>query len=174
MNLNRLILLFLSVAITTSCGVYSFTGASLSPEIKTISIQNFYNDSGGGPPDLSQLFTEKTKDYFQQNTNLTLVDQQGDIQLEGSIVKYEFSPVAPTASNRPNQPSIASQTRLTITVNATYVNLYDEQFNFEDKRFSFFLEFDSNTPPSSVEDGLIDEITDQIILDIFNSSVATW
>ena len=136
MNLNRLILLFLSVAITTSCGVYSFTGASLSPEIKTISIQNFYNDSGGGPPDLSQLFTEKTKDYFQQNTNLTLVDQQGDIQLEGSIVKYEFSPVAPTASNRPNQPSIASQTRLTITVNATYVNLYDEQFNFEDKRFS--------------------------------------
>ena len=44
-----------------SCGVYTFTGAAISPEVKTISIQNFYNDSGGGPPVMSQQFTENVK-----------------------------------------------------------------------------------------------------------------
>ena len=153
---------------------YSFTGAAISPEVKTISIQNFYNDSGGGPPTMSQQFTEKLKDYFQQNTNLTLVDDNGDLQLEGAMERYDFEPVAPQASGSDQVADVASQMRLTISVNATYVNTNDDQYDFDDRAFSFFADFDADRDPTSVEEELIDEILDQIIFDIFTASVANW
>ena len=157
-----------------ACNVYSFTGASLGPEVETISIQNFYNDSGGGPPNMSQLFTEKIKDYYQQNTNLTLVDNNGDLLVEGSISRYEFTPVAPRASGNDEIGDVASLMRLNITVNATYINTYDDEFNFDNRSFSFFADFDAEQDPASVEDELIDEILEQIVFDIFNASVANW
>ena len=52
-------------ATLTSCGIYSFSGANIPLEVKTISIQTFYDEVGTGPPNLSQLFTEKIKDYYQ-------------------------------------------------------------------------------------------------------------
>jgi hypothetical protein len=156
------------------CSVYSFTGASLSPEVKTITIQNFYNDSGGGPPNMSQLFTESIKDYYQQNTNLSLVDDNGDLLLEGSITRYDFTPVAPRASGSNEVADVASLMRLTITVNASYVNTTDDEFNFDNRSFSFFADFNAEQDPSAVEDQLIEEIFDQIIFDIFNASVANW
>lgn len=157
-----------------ACNVYSFTGASLGPEVKTISIQGFFNDSGGGPPNMSQIFTEKIKDYYQQNTNLTLIDNNGDLLVEGSISRYEFTPVAPRASGSNEIGDVASLMRLNITVNATYINTYDDEFDFDNRSFSFFADFSAEQDPASVEDELIDEILDQIVFDIFNASVANW
>ena len=66
------------------CGIYSFTGANIPPEVKTISIQTFYDEVGTGPPNLSQLFTEKIKDYYQQNTSLSIVAaNEGDLTIGG-------------------------------------------------------------------------------------------
>ena len=123
---------------------------------------------------MSQLFTENIKDYYQQNTNLSLVDDNGDLILEGSITRYEFTPVAPRASGSDEVADVASLMRLTITVNASYVNTTDDEFNFDNRSFSFFADFNAEQDPSSVEDQLIDEIIDQIIFDIFNASVANW
>lgn len=159
----------------TSCGVYSFTGASISPDIKTMSIQYFYNDSGNGPPNLQQTFTEEIRDYYQQNTSLELVENNGDLQLEGSITSYRVAPIAVTASGDPNIADQAGTQRLTITVQVSYVNVKDEIFNFNNKSFSFYEDFNStNTTLTAVEDQLIETIIDQIILDIFNASVANW
>jgi hypothetical protein len=167
-------LLFLICFILSACGVYSFTGANISPDIKTISIQTFFNDSGNGPPNLSQTFTEKLKDYYQQNTSLAIVKDDGDLQLDGSIVRWDLTPVAPTASGDQNMPDAAGLMRLTITVKAEYINVKDDTFNFN-KSFSFYDDFDPNrTTLTAVEDQLIDTIFEQIILDIFNSSVANW
>lgn len=178
MRLNRSllnVLVFIAISLLFhACGVYSFSGASLSPDIKTISIQNFYNDSGSGPPNMSQLFTEKIKDYYQQNTNLSLVDDNGDLLLEGSITRYDFTPVAPRSSGSDEVADVASLMRLNITVSATYINTQDDEFNFDNRSFSFFADFNAEQDPSSVEDQLIDEILDQIIFDMFNASVANW
>ena len=170
----RSFIFLLGVISLQACNVYSFTGASLGPEIETISIQNFFNDSGGGPPNMSQLFSEKIKDYYQQNTNLSLVDNNGDLLVEGSISRYEFTPVAPRSSGSDELGDVASLMRLNITVNATYINTSDDEFNFDNRSFSFFADFDAEQDPASVEDQLIDEILDQIIFDIFNASVANW
>ncbi|MEQ9007488.1 MAG: hypothetical protein RLP12_06370, partial [Ekhidna sp.] len=74
MNLRTfsLILLFLAIGLGSGCGVYSFTGASISPDTKTISISTFYNNAPLGPSNMSAIFTENIKDYFQQNTSLEL------------------------------------------------------------------------------------------------------
>ena len=146
--MKNLRLLYSIILITLyGCGVYSFTGASISPEIKTISIDNFFNNSPLGPSNMSVLFTEKLKDYFQRNTG------------EGGR----------------NSQNISGLTRLTLRVNASYLNNQDDQFNYENKTFSFYKDFNQNTEElSSNEQEFVEEIFDQIILDIFNSSVANW
>ncbi|MEC8702143.1 MAG: LPS assembly lipoprotein LptE [Bacteroidota bacterium] len=157
------------------CGVYSFTGASISPEVKTISFQNFFNNSPLGPSNMSVLFNEKIKDYFERNTSLTIVDENGDLEIEGTIEDFSLSPVAPTAEGGRNSQYFTGLTRLTVRVNATYFNKFDNQFNYENKSFSFFKDFNQNTEElSSNEQEFLDEIFDQIILDIFNASVANW
>ncbi len=168
-------MIFMSFALTnTSCGVYSFAGASISPNIETISIQAFYNNSPLGPSNMSPVFTEMIKDYYLRNTSLTLVDGDGDLQLEGSIDNYTLTPVAVSASEDASKVDLTSLTRITIHVSATYTNLDDDQFDF-DQTFSFFKDFDQNREDlSSNEEGFVNEIFDQIILDIFNSSVANW
>lgn len=171
---HYLLLLIIMPVLFSGCGVYSFTGASISPDVKTISIQNFYNESGNGPANLSQAFTERLKDYFQQNTNLTLVDSDGDLQFEGSITGYTVTPVAAVASENRNVPDEAGQTRLTITVSVSYVNVQDDQFNFN-RSFSFYDDFDPRrTTQTAEEPRLIDTIFERITFDIFNASVANW
>ena len=158
-----------------SCGVYSFTGASVSPEAKTLSVAQFYNNALLGPSDMGNLLSEKLRQYFERNTSLSFVPEGGDILLSGQIDSYTINPVAPSASANQSQPDYAALTRLTLVVSVTYVNAYDETFSFEDKKFSFFIDFDQNhTDFSNEERNLVEEILDQIVLDIFNQSLANW
>lgn len=167
-------LVWLFLVFCQGCGVYSFTGASISPDIKTISIQNFFNDSGSGPPSLSQNFTEELRDYYQQNTSLQLVESDGDLQLDGTIVGYTTTPVAPVASGNDNIADEAGATRLTISVQVNYVNNKDDDASFS-RTFQFYDDFDSRTSTlTAEEDRLIDAIFERIVFDIFNASVANW
>ncbi len=167
-------LALMAILLPTGCGIYTFSGASISPDIKTISILNFPNEATLGPSTMSVTFTEKIKDYYQQNTNLSIVDENGDLQIEGYIAEYRVTPVAASASRDQNQGDFASLTRVSIDVFASYVNTQNDEFNFE-KTFSFFVDFDQNrTDLSSNEQQFVEEIFDQIIFDIFNASVANW
>src|SRR6478609_7584340 len=76
------------------CGVYSFTGASVSPDIKSVTIAYFPNRASIMQPSLSQVFTEKMKDKFVSQTNLTLVKSSGDLQFDGFITDYNTAPTA--------------------------------------------------------------------------------
>ena len=171
------VLFFIIMLFAYGCGVYSFTGANISPDIKTISIQKFNDEIGNGPPNLSQLFTEKIRDYYQQNTSLSIVQNEGELQLEGSIVGYSITPMAPRASGSQNfeDTDIAALQRLTITVRVTYVNTQDDSFDFDNKNFSFYADYDPEKQDfNSIEAQLVEEIYDAIVLDIFNATVANW
>ena len=162
----------LLILISTACGVYSFTGTTITAE--SISIQTFFNDANNGPANLGALFTDKLRDYYQQNTNLSQLKEGGELQIEGSITGYRLSPVAPAAAANSNINERANLTRLTITISVDYINLEDEEQNFTKKSFSFFRDFDNDQGLSAVENQLIEEIYEQIILDIFNATVANW
>ena len=161
----------LLLMISTGCGVYSFTGTTITAE--SISISTFFNDTSNGPANIAVTFTDQLRDYFQQNTSLSQVDSGGELQMEGSIASYRLSPVAPSAATSDQSRDVASLTRLTITIKVEYVNLENEDFSFS-KNFSQFADFNSDVGLAAIENALIDEIFELIILDIFNASVANW
>lgn len=159
----------------SNCGVsvqYSMTGSSTNA--RTISIAEFYNNTDLGPANMGQVFTNEVKNYFIQNTNLTVVAEEGELQLDGEISDFTLTPIAPTATGNPDDINLASMTRLTITVRATYVNTLDENMSFKDKRFSFYQDFPNDQNLSDIEDRLLRTIFERIIQDIFNASVANW
>lgn len=162
----QLLFLFLLSGALQSCGVYSFKQGSIPPEINTISIANINNESGGGPPNLGQIFTEKLKLYYQQNSRLQLVNSNGDWQVEGRVVTYQTTPIAPQGNN-------AALSRLTITLQIKFINTFDTKANFE-QAFSFFENYPQNQTLTQVQDELIQVISDQIVIDVFNKTTSTW
>jgi hypothetical protein len=178
MNLKtfNIICILIAGVIFKGCGVYSLSGIAIDySKIQTISIENFYDESAGGPPNLAQRFSEQLRDYYQQNTQLDLSDLDGHLQLQGSISDYRLTPVAPTASDNPNMPDIAQAQRLTITVAVSYTNIVEPEQSFENRRFSFYSDYNPDTQQlSQVENDLIETIFTQIVYDIFNATVANW
>lgn len=159
--------------ICMACGIYSFTGASIAPDVKTISVLNFADKSATSPPFLAQTFAEKAREYYQRNTSLQLVNQDGDLSVEGTITQYTLTPVAPTGTPGGTGTERAARTRLTIAVRVKFTNTKNKVQNF-DQSFSFYDDFDQSQSFAAVEKNLIETIADQIILDIFNKTVANW
>lgn len=159
-----------------SCSVkYSFTGTNINYETtKTFSVENFFNDSGGGPANMEQRFTESIKEYYQRNTQLELIRNNGDLQFSGAISQYTLTPIAAVSSDNPNLPDRAGQMRLAIRVEVEYINLNNEEENLK-QSFSFFQDYDPrSTTLLDVENQLVEEIFKNIIQDIFTATVANW
>ena len=69
---------------------------------------------------------------------------------------------------------MASQNRLTVTVNVRFVNRLDDINNFE-KQFSFYSDFDANSQLiGETLDTALDQIIDRITQDILNNSLNNW
>ncbi len=149
----------------SACGVYSFSGVNTTAE--TIYVGNFLNRASGGPPSLGQNFTEQLKEYYQRNSPLSIAERDGDLTVTGNIVRYEVSPIAAGGNDQ------ANQNRLTIAVEVDFVNLKEDDKDFT-QTFSFYADFPPEQTITQVENVLIDEIYEQIILDIFNKTVADW
>ncbi len=164
-----------ALILSTSCGVsvnYSLSGTSTTA--KTISITEFYNNTDLGQANMGQTLTNQLKNYFIQNSNLAVVQEEGELMLEGEITDFRITPIAPTATSNPNDTNLASSTRLTITVKATYVNTLDDAMSFKDKTFSFYKDFPNDQNLTDVEEQYTRQIFERIVNDIFNASVANW
>lgn len=156
------------ILINNSCRVsYSFTGASISPKVKTVTIQYFPNQASLVVPNLSRALTDALRDYFTSQTNLILVDKGGDLNIEGAITGYAVQPIAIQGNET------AAMNRLTITVNVKFTNRTDEKQNFE-TAFSRYEDYQSALNLSSVQDALIKQIDDMLVQDIFNKAVVNW
>jgi len=167
-------LIFISaILLHSSCGVYSFTGVSTTA--KNISIQEFYNNADLGPANMGQTFTNSLKTYFIQNTSLSVVPDEGELQLEGEITDFKLTPISPTATaTSATQGFNAASTRITITIKATYVDTNDDKLSFKNKTFSFYKDFTNDQNLSDVQEQYVKDIFDRIINDIFNATVANW
>lgn len=162
-----------AMAVTfVGCGVYSFTGGGT--EANTITIEDVYNNADMGPANMGQDFTNQLKNYFVQNTKLSVVQEGGELQMSGEISGYALSQIAPVVTGEPDDYNPASMTRLTITVRMSYTDTLDETKSFRDKSFSFYKDFPNDQNLSDVEDAYVREIFERLVNDIFNASVANW
>jgi len=159
--------LLMSVVLMTGCGVYSFTGASIPAEAKTVSVAYFPNNANLVQPMLSTVLTNTLRDYFMNQTSLNEVENNGDLSIEGEIVGYVTAPTAITGDQT------AALNRLTITVNVRFFNKYDESKNFEQK-FSQYEDYSSSLDLNAVQDDLMVTIVEKLCEDIFNKAVVNW
>jgi hypothetical protein len=152
-----------------SCSVnYSFTGANISPAIKTIQIDFFPNNAALVNPTLSQQFTDALRDKFQSQTNLIIVNQGGDLVIEGQITDYNTRPTAIQSGD------VAALNRLTISVKVTFINKIDETQSFIDQTFTRYEDYPSSQDLNSVQETLVKTINEYLIEDIFNKAVVNW
>jgi hypothetical protein len=160
--------LALTALIVHSCGIYSFTGTSIQPEVKTVTINYFEYKALKVNPSLSNQMTEAMQDKFLKLTKLEQVEMEGDIEIIGAITGYDVKATAVTANE-----SVA-QNRLTVTVKVSFVNRKFPEDNFDDKSFSAYQDFDAMQSLESVESTLCEDIVEQLCEDIFNATVAQW
>ncbi len=168
--MNKLFKILSVILLTTlfgGCGIYSFTGASISPDVKTISIIQFPNNAPLVQPTLSQTLTLALRDKFASQTNLNLVKTNGDLNIEGEITDYSVQAIAVQANQQ------AALNRLTITVKVNFTNTKNDKQDFETS-FSRYRDYDSQKNLSSVENDLIDQINKELVDDIFNKAVVNW
>ena len=164
-------ILVLSV-IVNACKIgYSFTGASISPDVKSVFIDFFTNRARVVNPMLSQTFTEKMKDKFVNETGLTMEREQGDLEFSGEITGYEVRPLSIQQSDQGRD--FASMNRLTVTVKVVFTNNKDHEQDFNTS-FSAYYDWESSRSLNEIENDAVDVIVEQLIEDIFNKSVANW
>jgi hypothetical protein len=178
MRLSAFISLTCAIALSvlsSGCLKYSLSGASTNA--KSIQVDQFYNNTELSPANLGQTLTNRVKDYYQQNSSLRVVPLGGELQIEGTIVTYATAPIAPQASTGTGvntTPNYGAQTRLTIGLKVNYVDTLEPKNSFKDRTFSFYADFDNSQDFFSVQEQLEKKIFDQIMIDIFNATIANW
>ena len=155
-----------------SCGIYSFTGASIPPGVTTFQVNFFENQAGNRPgstvePGLDNDFTNALQDIIMNQTNLNLVSKDGQLIYEGEITEYSVTPMTATSQNT------AAQNRLKMSVALRYFNSKNEDDDLK-KTYSFFYDFPAELQVYDVIDSAHKEIFDRITQDIFNDTLAKW
>ena len=163
-----LIALIVPVFLLPGCKIsYSFSGASISPEVKTVSIQYFQNRASLVQPGLSQYITDALIDKCKAQTNLGLVNGIGDVNFEGEITDYNTRPLTVAANAQ------AATNRFTITVKVKFTNAVEPELNF-DQTFSRYEDYPSEQDLANVEGDLSEKIVELLIEDIFNKAFVNW
>jgi len=162
------LLLMIGAMLLVSCKVkYSFTGASIPPEVKTISVHYLKNTAALVKPTLSMQLTDELRNRFTSQTSLTPVTSNGDFDISGEITNYATSPVAIQGNQT------AALNRLTVTINIRFVNKFDEKQNYETS-FSRYVDYPSSQALASVESQIIEEIIGYLVDDVFNKTAVNW
>lgn len=161
------IALILTAVLATACGIYSFTGTSIQPDVKTITIPYVEYKALRVNPSLSNDLTEALKDKFRKLTRLDEVDMDGDLELVCEVTGYDVKATAITADEQ------AAQNRLTVTVKVEFSN---HKYPEDDvsKSFSAYEDFDAMQSLDAVEGTLCETIIEKLVEDIFNATVAQW
>ena len=161
------IIIFAFLFTVSSCKYYNFTGTG-KIDAETFQVNYFQNNAPLIEPGIERTFTLELQEIIQNQTNLNLVSQGGDLLYEGEIVDYRIAPMTATADQR------AAQNRLTVTVMVRFSNNKKEEDNFE-KRFSFFHDYPANEQMAGSRLTIaLDEIFERITQDVFNESLAKW
>ena len=161
-------LLYIIVALgAVSCGIYSFTGTNIQPDVKTVTIPLVEYKALTVNPSLANDLTEALQEEFRKLTSLEQVEEDGDLELVCEVTGYDVKATAITAGE------VAAQNRLTVTVKIEFSNRKYPEDDVS-QSFSAYEDFDSTLTLSEVEGTLCETIIEKIVEDIFNATVAQW
>ncbi|MBA4251253.1 MAG: hypothetical protein C0425_08265 [Chlorobiaceae bacterium] len=147
--------------------IYSFTGASVPPHLKSIAIPFADDRSGAGEPMLRELITQKLTDKFIQDNSLRIADRStANAILETVITGLQDAPAVLVSGET------VETRRITISVQVVYRDLVQRKTIFE-KQFSNYGDYSVGGGTDSRNASItlaIDRITEDILLD----TVSGW
>ena len=161
------LILLITLLSFDGCGIYSFSGTSIQPDVKTICIEPVVNRATKVNPLLANQLTEELNDKFRKLTKLEQVSEDGDLNLLVTVESYDVRATAVTAEE------VAAMNRLTITCKVIFTNVLHEEDNLE-QSFAAYEDYDSNNSLDMVENVLCETIVKKLADDIFNATVAQW
>lgn len=159
--------LILSSLSVSSCWIYSFSGTSIKPDVKTICIEPVKNNALKTNPTLANNLTEAMMDKYKKMTSLSQVTEEADCYVYATIESYDVKPSAVTADE------VAAQNRLTVTVKVKYTNEKHPEENLE-QSFAAYQDYNSERSLDEVENTLCEDIIETLVEDIFNATMAQW
>lgn len=154
------------MSIWMGCKV-SLSGIAIPEAAQTVTVENFGNTAALTNPAFPQQITEDLRTRFISQTRLRLVQGGGDLQFKGTVSSYGTSPVAVSGNET------AALTRLTVGIQVDYINTLQPEKSFK-KGFARFADFEASQPLSSAENTLLQEISEQLIQDVFNEAFLDW
>lgn len=158
---------FVCIASFLLSGCYSLKSASIPASINTFFVGKFDLQASNALPTIPQVFGEALRNKILNESRLVQAEIQPDISFTGEITSYRVSTVAPEAGQT------AAFNRLEIGVNIVFENTVDQSASWT-KRFSFFEDFDRAQNLADIQDGLITNINNQLVEDIFNAAFTSW
>lgn len=169
MKALRIIPTILVLFLLTGCKSckYSLSGINIPADVKTLSVMYFTNKASMVNPALSQKFTEGLKDKFLKQTSLTIIAADGDYRLSGFITDYKTEPVATSSTTG------AVKNRFTLSVAVVFECPNHKEMNFTET-ITKFQEFPATDNFQSIENSLSEEVSNQIIQEIFNKVALKW
>ncbi len=160
-------LALIMVSCKVSLGLAPISSIDYS-KVHTMQIVDFQNHADYVYGPLATTLNDQMKDMFMRQTRLSLVNNNGDIVIEGEITGYNQFNEAIDASG------YSSKVRLTLTVNVSYTNNTNHEEDFENRTFTAFQTYDATQLLTAVQDQLIEVMVKDISEQIFNSTVANW
>ena len=164
------ILMILPLAVLMSgCSIsYKLNGASIDYNtIKTISIDAFSNRAAYQWAPMAPMFNTSLSARYNDQTKLTQVRRDGDLNLSGEITSYDQTNKSISADG------YSSMVQLKMTVKVKYVNNKKHEEDFE-QTFTATSTYETTQSLSSVQEELVTQMTKEITEQIFNATVANW
>ena len=162
-------ILILLLLVLSSCRIsYTFHSAAINYALTpTIVIRPFPNQAPDVYAPLEPRFNEALMDIFTRRTRLQIFTNHSEhMSLEGEIIGWQLTPLAV------REDMLADEARLTMTVRIRFNNYMTEESITE--TFSANRVFSASLMLNQVAGPLAEEMTSEIVDQIFNATMANW
>jgi len=167
---SKINIMIVALMLTISgCMSYGFSGASIPPELNTIFIPFFPDQSSSGLGDLSNRLNRALVNRFVNQSRLSLVSDvnEADVALEGFIQSYENRPFSVTGDDE------SDLNQVSITVSASFKHTNKDKPEW-DRTFRASFRFDPNINSIENENNAADDALETIAQNMFNEAVGGW
>lgn len=165
-QLRIFLLSSLSSAAIVWSACYSFTGGSVPPHLKTISIATVFDRSSFGQPIWREVATQLLIERFRNDNTLQLVDRSGDAELRATITAISEEPVTLRAGE------IERERKIRVTVEAEYVDHVKQRSIW--RRAFTSEQFFPIAQAATARDQAIRTALEQIAGDILLAVISDW
>lgn len=169
LRITRIFVLVIAVVLFFSgCKVYSFNGASIPANIKTVRVQYIENKARYQNNQLSPQLTEKLRQKITNQTKLTQVNSdEADYDISGYVSQYDVS-----TSGISNQQ--VATNRLTVSVSLILLDRKTPGAQPKNISASRSFDFSASLTLNQAERQLNDDIIRNLTDEIFNKLFSDW